>query len=77
MTIPNDGKTIPELISLLYVHRPGESDRSEDFSREKGFAPEFCSDPEAASELAKLKPPDLIIIESGKGDAQSPHQGSV
>ncbi len=67
MTTLNDKKISPEPISLLYVHRSEESDFFKDFSKEKGFILEPCNDLETASELAKLKQPDLINIQFDRG----------
>jgi len=69
MTIPNDEKIIPEPISLLYVKDEGHIGEDKGFSKENGFVLEICNDFKTASELAKLKQPDLILIESDTEDA--------
>ena len=64
MTTLNEKKITPELISLLYVQDAGDREGFKEFSKEKGFVLEPCNDFQAACDLAKLKHPDLIIIES-------------
>lgn len=67
MTTLNDKKISPELISLLYAQDKGTPGDDNGFSKEKGFVLEICNDFKIAPELAKLKQPDLIIIQSDKG----------
>ncbi|MCM2284699.1 MAG: HD domain-containing protein [Desulfobacula sp.] len=69
MTTPNNEKRIPEPISLLYVKDERFIGEDKGFSKENGFALETCNDFEVASELAKLRHPDLILIESDNEDA--------
>jgi response regulator RpfG family c-di-GMP phosphodiesterase len=69
MTTPNNEKIIPEPISLLYVKDERSIGEDKGFSKEKGFVLEICNDFEVASELAKLRQPDLILIESDTEDA--------
>ncbi len=65
MTILND-KTIPDLISLLYVHESGEKKEDKAFSKEKGFVLDICRDFQSAADILKIKQFDLIIIEPDK-----------
>ena len=67
MTTLNDKKISPEPISLLYAQDKGTPGDDKGFSKEKGFVLEVCNDFKIAPELAKLKQPDLIIIQSDKG----------
>lgn len=64
MIILNDKKRTTELVSLLFVHDLAEQEDFKEFSKEKGFVLEICKDFQSAPDLAKLKQPDLIIIES-------------
>jgi response regulator RpfG family c-di-GMP phosphodiesterase len=68
MTTLNDEKIIPELISLLYIQDKGSAGEDKGFSKENGFVLEIC-DFQIAAELAKLRQPDLILIESDNEDA--------
>ena len=69
MTTPNNEKIIPEPISLLHVKDERSIGEDKGFSKEKGFVLEICTDFEIASELAKSRQPDLILIESDTEDA--------
>ena len=53
----------------MYVKDERPIGEDNGFSKEKGFVLEICTDFEVASELAKLKQPDLILIESDTEDA--------
>ncbi len=63
MIIPNK-KINQDLVSLLYVQDAEGPEDFKAFSKEKGFVLETCMDFQSAASLAKLKQPDLIIIES-------------
>lgn len=69
MTTPNNEKIIPDPIALLYVKDERSIGEDKGFSKEKGFVLEICTDFETAAELAKLRQPDLILIESDTEDA--------
>nr|NJM01673.1 HD domain-containing protein [Desulfobacula sp.] len=62
----NDERMIPEPVSLLYIKDEGSIGADMGFSKENGFVLEICNDFKIASGSAKLKQPDLIIIESDK-----------